>query len=285
MIIAVFPNRAKPHFKSVFLKVKEFLESHQITIVSDEIDAKEFDTVSVKEVKPSKIDYVISLGGDGSILRLIRRFPEIEAPIMGINLGSLGFLADTPSNDIIPSLNDLLEKRFTIQNRIMLECEAPDKQKFFAVNDIVVHRGKNPSLVELVIHLDGEYLDTFSADGVVLATPCGSTAYSLAAGGPILTPELHALVLTPICPHTISNRPIVFLPKKEIQIQYVSPYQPIDVANDGITSFTLNPNQLLSIRIAKRKFKFINLSRHNYFETLRTKLGWSGRLKQKKTTK
>lgn len=281
MIIALFPNRAKSQYKNTFLEVKEFLTSRGVTVVCDEINAKEFNTIPLDDIDPKSIDYLISLGGDGSILRLIHRYPHIEAPIMGINLGSLGFLADTPPTDIFPSLTDLLDGRFVIQNRIMLESETLKGQHFLAVNDIVVHRGQNPSLVDLVIHLDGDYLNTFSADGIIISTPCGSTAYSLAAGGPILTPELNALVLTPICPHTISNRPIVLMPKKEILIRYISEHNPIEVAHDGITSFTMNSGETITTRIAQRKFRFISLLRHNYFETLRTKLGWSGRLKIK----
>jgi NAD+ kinase len=278
-MIGLFPNRKKNQYKNIFIGIKEFLHAHGVTVVSDEEDAKELGVTSIQDVDPKQINYLISLGGDGSILRLVHRYSHIDAPIMGINLGSLGFLADTPPTDIYPSLTDLLEGRFTIQNRIILDCENLQGEHYFAVNDIVVHRGQNPSLVDLVIHLDGDYLNTFSADGIIISTPCGSTAYSLSAGGPILTPELNAIVLTPICPHTISNRPIVFLPKKEIQIQYISEYKPIEVAYDGMTSFNLSSSEAITIRISPRKFRFISLSRHNYYETLRTKLAWHGRLK------
>jgi len=144
---------------------------------------------------------------------------------------------------------------------------------------MVIHRAKNPSLIELSIHVDGTYLNTFSADGVIISTPSGSTAYSLAAGGPILSPELSAFVLTPISPHTISNRPIVFLPNHEIQIQYLSDRDPVEITFDGISCHALRTGEVFSIKKSSRCFRTVNLSRRDYFSTLRTKLGWAGKLR------
>src|SRR4029079_10073793 len=121
----------------------------------------------------------------------------------------------------------------------MMEGVLESGKKLLAVNEFVFHRGHVPSLIELAVTIDGDYLNTFSADGIILSTPSGSTAYSLAAGGPILTPELEDFVLTPICPHTISNRPIVLMPQKHIQVKYLSPYLPVEVTYDGISTFTL----------------------------------------------
>lgn len=122
-------------------------------------------------------------------------------------------------------------------------------------------------------------MNTFSADGIILSTPNGSTAYSLAAGGPIVTPEIEAFVLTPICPHTISNRPIVLMPKKEITIKYLSPVAPVEITYDGITSFNLSTNEIFTIKPSTRTFKLVMLEKHDYFSTLREKLGWQGKLK------
>jgi NAD+ kinase len=147
-----------------------------------------------------------------------------------------------------------------------------------AVNDIVVHRGSNQSLIELRLSVDGVYVNTFVADGMILATPNGSTAYSLAAGGPILSPTLDAIVLTPICPHTISNRPIVIPASHSIQIEYLSPYDPIDLRADGLHSHLLPSLGSLTVTRSRHTFKLVNLHRRDYFSTLRTKLGWSGKL-------
>lgn len=261
------------------MEIKNFLIDKGAIVVAEEEVAKEFNIPDIATIPPEDINFMISLGGDGTILRLIHKHPNVLAPVIGINLGGLGFLADIPIDDIYPSLEDVLNGNYTIQERLMMEGETSLGQKCMAVNDIVIHRAKNPSLIELTISVDGNFLNTFSADGIIFATPCGSTAYSLAAGGPILTPELEALIITPISPHTISNRPIVLLPKKEIQVQYISPYEPLEVTNDGITRFSLATGEDFLIRPSKRVFRIVKLERHVYFSTLRTKLGWAGKLK------
>jgi NAD+ kinase len=217
------------------------------------------------------------MGGDGTILRISHQYSHLDAPILGINLGHLGFMADVPAADIFPSLTDLLKGAYTIDHRLAIEGSIGEK-KLRAVNDIVVHRASNYSLIELSIHVDGIYVNTFIADGIILATPNGSTAYSLAAGGPILSPLLDAVVITPICPHTISNRPIVLTAEKQIEIQYLSTYDPVEVRSDGLEVNYLTTGQSIHLTKSKQPFKLVNLNRHEYFSTLRSKLGWSGKL-------
>ncbi len=279
MIIALFANTSKKQSKNLAIGVREFLANHGVTVVAEDEEASNIGAKRLSEVDPSEITFAISMGGDGSILRLVHRYENFEAPILGINLGHLGFMADVPISDIYPSLQDLMQGAYKIHERVMIHGETLNGEKCFAVNDIVVHRAKNPSLVEIAIHADGLYLNTFEADGIILATPNGSTAYSLAAGGPILSPDLEALVLTPISPHTISNRPIVLSCKQEIQIQYLSDYDPVEVRADGITSMSLHTGDVFRITRSKRNFKLISLNRRDYFSTLRTKLGWSGKLR------
>ncbi len=197
----------------------------------------------------------------------MHRHSDLDVPILGINLGSLGFLADVPLTDIYPSLQDLLDGKYHIQNRIMMQGETVDGKSHFAINEIAVHRAQNPSLVDLSVHVDGLYLNTFSADGIIISTPSGSTAYSLAAGGPILTPELKAWVITPISPHTLSNRPIVLLPENEIQIQYLSEYDPVEVMFDGVSRFNVATGDVFFVRPSQRLFRLVSLDRHDYFST------------------
>jgi len=130
------------------------------------------------------------------------------------------------------------------------------------------------------MHVDGTYINTFVADGIIIATPTGSTAYSLAAGGPIVAPALKAIVITPICPHTISNRPLVLAADRKIEIQYLSSYGPIDVRADGLETCSLKTQDKVLIHLSKQPFKLVNLHRHEYFSTLRKKLGWSGKMIQ-----
>lgn len=279
MIIALFPNTNKKQSKNLAIGIQEFLSNHGITVVAEEEDAKLINAKPISSVDPKDIRFMISMGGDGTMLRLVHKYENLNAAMLGINLGHLGFMADVPIADIYPSLQDLINGSYKIDERVMIQGESLHGERCFAVNDIVVHRGKNPSLVEIAIHIDGTYLNTFEADGIIIATPNGSTAYSLAAGGPIISPDLEALVLTPISPHTISNRPIVLTANQEIQIQYLSDYDPVEIRADGLTHHDLQTGDVFRITRSPKNFKLVSLLRRDYFSTLRTKLGWSGKLR------
>lgn len=279
MNFAVFYNPNKNETHSIIHDIAAFLLDHKMNVFLEDNHLKIKDVKLISEIDPKSIDFSICLGGDGSILRAIHRHIEIEAPILGINMGSLGFLADTPLNELFYTLEQFFKNHYTIQNRMMMEGITLKNESSFAVNEIVVHRAQNPSLVDLAIYVDDKYLNTFSADGVIFSTATGSTAYSLAAGGPILTPELMAFIITPICPHTITNRPIVLMPKNEIKIVYTSAHLPIEITFDGYTSFTMATNEYLKIKRLSRQFKVVSMNHHDYFSTLRTKLHWTGKLK------
>lgn len=277
MIIALFPNERKVDSFEIAKKIVIFFKSRGCLVVSEDEKAEMINAEKISSVDPKEIKFLIAMGGDGTLLRICHAFNHIQAPILGINLGHLGFMADIPLTDLIPSLEDLMDGKFKIEERTALIAETP-QQKLYAVNDIVIHRAKNYSLIELAIFENGTYINTFVADGIIVATPNGSTAYSLAAGGPIISPEIDAIVITPICPHTISNRPIVLPIKNKIQIQYLSSYESIDVRSDGLNAVSLQSQEKIIISKAKKSFHLVTLNRHEYFSTLRTKLGWSGKL-------
>lgn len=279
MMIALFPNEMKHHSLQIAKEVCNFLKDKNVDVVAEERIALIIGARAFTNADHHKIDFRISLGGDGTILRLIHRHPYLQSPLLGINLGSLGFLADIPLDDIFPSLQDLLDGHYSIQKRMMMEGSSSKGETCFAVNEVVIHRAQNPCLVDLAIYVDNRYVNTFSADGIILSTPSGSTAYSLAAGGPILTPDLDAFIITPICPHTISNRPIVLTPQHEIKVKYLSSYLPVEISYDGISSLTLATEETFTVTISQRRFQLVNLARHDYFFTLREKLGWQGKLK------
>lgn len=279
MIIALFANMKKRESYTIAKQITDFLHEKKVTVVARDEESQELDIPPLSSVSPRSIYCLISLGGDGTILRLVHHFPHLEAPILGINLGHLGFMADIPLSDLFPSLEDLISGRYTTEERVMMEGLTTSGERCFAVNDIVIHRSRNPSLIDLSISVDGNYLNTFSADGIIVATPSGSTAYSLAAGGPILTPDLNAFVITPISPHTISNRPIVLMPKQKIQVQYLGSYEPVEITYDGFSHYPMHSQETFSIFRSDRTFKMVSLKRTDYFSTLRTKLGWSGQIR------
>jgi NAD+ kinase len=279
MIIALFPNAQQKQSKNLAIGIREFLAGHGVTVVVEDEEAASIGATPISKVDPKEIQFMISMGGDGSILRLVHKYAHLNAAVLGINLGHLGFLADVPVPDIYPSLQDLISGAYHIEERVMIQGETLHGDQSLALNEIVIHRGINPSLVEIAIHVDGIYLNTFQADGVIIATPSGSTAYSLAAGGPIISPTLEALVITPISPHTISNRPIVLTSNREIQLQYLSDYDPLEVRADGLSPQSLKTGEVFRITRAKKNFRLVSLFRRDYFSTLRSKLGWSGKLR------
>ncbi|NGX35017.1 MAG: NAD kinase [Candidatus Anoxychlamydiales bacterium] len=279
MIVALFPNEEIKSSFEVAKKIADYLTKNDITVVSEDEKAKVLNIPSISSVNEKKIKFLISLGGDGTILRLAHKYSDLDAAILGINLGNLGFMADIPEADIFESLDDLIKKKYTIENRIMIEAESAKGEVSFAANDVVFHRACNHSLIDISISVNKKHLNTFSADGIIVATPNGSTAYSLSAGGPILYPSLDAFLITPICPHTITNRPIVITADSEIEIKYLSKLKvPIEVHSDGLVHFEMNTNETFKLKKSKKIFKLVKLERHDYFSTLRSKLNWAGKI-------
>lgn len=287
MLIALFPNATKEETFPLARRIIDFFHQHGVKVVTEEHLAKRFGVDSLEETDIHAISYLITIGGDGTLLRLAHRHPKLTAPVIGVKMGGLGFMADLPVSHMEERLELLLAGKYTVCERMIISGQLTtsnpkvfkENSKGFAVNEVVFHRGSNPCLIDLEVYVDGVYLNTFSADGLIVATPCGSTAYSLAAGGPILGSEVNACVLTPICPHTLSNRPLVLMPKKELRVHYISQHDPIEVTFDGLESFPLSTSSSVIIERDNRTFKLIELEGHDAFATLRTKLGWSGQLR------
>lgn len=233
------------------------------------------------EAASASCDLAIVIGGDGTILRAIHAMQDVQLPVIGINMGKLGFMTDVMAQDLEGAMEDLVEGRFTIQERLILEAQLQLPQEqicFHALNEIVLHRAQNPNLVSLDVRVNGSYLTSYSADGLIAATPTGSTAYSLSAGGPIIAPDLSTILLTPISPHTLSNRPIVLDAQSEVLIEVQQQSTPVDLIIDGALSQRLEKQSALVVSASRRPFRWIALSHYNYFNTLRTKLGWRGKM-------
>ncbi len=266
MRIALFPNPQIPAAATLAQEIGHFLAARQVDVVAEEpfshLDA---------------LHSIISIGGDGTILQLLHRYRCLATPILGVNMGHLGFMADVPLDDLYPSLEALLAGAYRVEERLVLQVEGDPE--LFAVNDIVLHRAENPTLIQISLHIDGLYLNRFEADGVIIATPNGSTAYSLAAGGPIVSPSLDALLITPIAAHTISNRAILVAPHSVVELRCSAPSA--ELRADGLCRSSLPSGSLLRIRQSEQRFRLINLLRRDYFSTLREKLGWSGTLRNK----
>jgi NAD+ kinase len=223
-------------------------------------------------------DLIVVLGGDGTLLGVARLVASRGIPIIGVNLGGLGFLTEVTIKEAPAALARVIEGDYEVDRRIMLEAiveRASEElaQSFLAFNDVVVGKGPLGRMLELDVLANHEGFCSYRADGLIIATPTGSTAYALAAGGPIVYPTLNAIVLAPICPHTLSNRPVVLPDSYEIEIHVKAPDHDTTITVDGQESAQLGPADLIKIHRARHTVALIR-SAHPYFEIWRNKLRW-----------
>jgi NAD+ kinase len=226
-------------------------------------------------------DLVIVLGGDGTILSVARLMGAREVPILGVNLGGLGFLTEITLDEVIPTLEAVLRNEFDVSRRLTLTArvlrgETP-LASFEALNDAVITKTALSRIVDLETHVNGEYVATFRADGLIVSTPTGSTAYCLAAGGPIIYPTLPAMLIIPICPHTLTNRPLVIPDSAVVEIIQGSAGEEVHLTVDGQVGVALRYRDVVSLRRSGRTVALIKSPKLNYFELLRTKLKWGER--------
>jgi len=226
-------------------------------------------------------DLVVVLGGDGTILSAARLIGSREVPILGVNLGGLGFLTEITLDELIPTLEAVLRNEFAVSRRLALTARVlrggTPIASFEALNDAVITKTALSRIVDLETHVNGEYVATFRADGLIVSTPTGSTAYCLAAGGPIIYPTLPAVVIIPICPHTLTNRPLVVPDSAVVEIIQGSAGEDVHLTVDGQVGVGLRCRDVVSLKRSGRTITFIKSPKLNYFELLRTKLKWGER--------
>ena len=232
------------------------------------------------ELGAVEADLAVILGGDGAILSTARRLGHNQIPAIGVNLGKFGFLAEVSPSEFREHFDEVLAGRYRISERMMLECVLTRQEQavaqWLALNDVVVSRGALSRLVAFGLSIDGEQATTYNGDGVIVSTPTGSTAHSLSAGGPVLDPCLEAMVITPICPHTLTNRPVVV--PAGVEVKLCAEQAPVDVGLtiDGQVYEELREGDCITIRRAAKTFQLIDLGLRTYYDTLREKLDWGG---------
>lgn len=224
-------------------------------------------------------EVIISLGGDGSMLSSARVAGLHDIPILGINLGSLGFLTEVSEGLVYESLARLKHDDFHIEDRMMLEAEVPalDNMRILALNDIVFDHGYTLNLAKLDLYSNEQFVCSYDADGIIVASPTGSTAYSLSVGGPIINPMLDALIVSPVSPHTLTLRPIVFPPANNLTIKAAGLGRKIRVSADGQVLGELESEQTVSVKRSPHRLKLVKLNGGSFYEVLRTKLHWGAR--------
>ena len=223
-----------------------------------------------------EVDIIIVFGGDGTFLKAARTFVTSDVPILGINLGQLGFLTDIEVDRLEEGLEKLIAKDYTVEDRMTLEGriirDGEVINRVIAINDLVVTKGPFSRIIELDTFVDDEYLATYPGDGLIVACPTGSTAYSLSAGGPIVNPKLNSLIITPICPHTLHSRSIIATEDEEIRVEIKADHTDVMLTVDGQDSFSVKPSDTIKIQKSNLKAKLIKLNDYNFYKILRNRL-------------
>jgi NAD+ kinase len=234
-----------------------------------------------REHIPSLVDVVIVFGGDGTMLGVTRLIGDKGVPILGVNLGGLGFITEVERDDLFDCIDKMLSGNCSIEERIMLTARVHRNRtvaaEFTVLNDVVINKGALARIIELEAYISSNYVTTFKSDGLIIATPTGSTAYSLAAGGPILYPTLNSIVLTPICSHTLTNRPIVLPDNVTVLVTLRSASEDVYLTMDGQIGFSLEKDDTVEIMKAAYTTRLLIPCQRNYFQVLRTKLKWGER--------
>lgn len=225
-------------------------------------------------------DLVVVLGGDGSILRTARWMGYDQVPVLGVNLGTLGFLADVSRADVAAAVDEIAAGRFRIVGHLLFECEVVRggtvAHRQLGLNETSILAGPPFSMIEIRLLVDGDLATTYRADGLIVATPVGSTAHSLSAGGPIVRKDLDAFVFTPLNPHTLTNRPVVDAATRTYELVVPRPNAGSACVVDGRLMTPLEPGDVIRVRRAEPRFTLVETARHGYYRTLREKLGWGG---------
>lgn len=283
--VGLVVNYEKEKTRETACKIINWLNSKKLKVCIEgnrgkEIGKKELDCPIKKFLK--EVDLIISLGGDGTLLRAARLAASEGIPVFGVNLGGLGFLTQISIDELGKSLEKLYQEKYFLDERMMLTCLVERKgkeiKKFTALNDVVIGKGAFARIIGLATYINNSYVITYSADGLVVSTSTGSTAYSLSAGGPIIKPSINSILLTPICPHTLSARPFIIGEEDQVKITLEVSEEEVMVTIDGQEGFSLKPNDEVKIKKSDCKTRLITFQEKSFYDILRDKLRWSGQI-------
>jgi NAD+ kinase len=280
--IVAKPDHTK--FKAPLKQLLTWLQDHDCKTIVEEGVVQSFDLTQVKSTKleniPDQADVIMVFGGDGTMLRVARSIRGRSAPILGVNLGSLGFLTEITLEDLYPALERVLEGRYAVDLRDMLQVvihrDGDTVETHHALNDVVINSGALARLINMDAFVDEDYIATFPADGMIISTPTGSTAYSLSAGGPVLYPQLDSVLMTPICSHTLTNRPLVIPADSNIRV-VVKSGEEVMLTVDGQIGVPLRPGDEVCCTRSEYQIQLIRTGNKDFFDVLREKLKWGER--------
>jgi NAD+ kinase len=261
-------------------KIKIYLEGEFGKLLPAAPSGEHWKSVERGEI-PDHVEMIIVLGGDGTLLSVARQVWNKNIPILGVNLGGLGFLTEITLDELYPVLERIIQDDFATQEREVLNAGVIRSRKriaeFIVLNDAVINKGALARIIDLETTINGEYLSTFRSDGLIISTPTGSTAYNLSAGGPIVYPSLHTIIITPICPHTLTIRPIIIPDDVKIRALLKSRDEEVTLTLDGQQGFALKFEDVVEVEKAEGRILLIKSPYRQYFELLREKLKWGER--------
>ena len=280
MKISIVAHPLKKDAPSALKKVRESFEKEGVEVLLEEESAKLVGEKGVREFWED-VDLVVSLGGDGTLLETVHRMGARETAVAGVNIGTLGFLTACTDEEVGQLVEAIMRKKVKRVERTMLRVkmveEGGEKREFLALNEACLMRGETGRLISLEARVDGELLNRYRADGLLVATPTGSTAYSLAAGGPLVGPHAGVFVLNPICPHSLSNRALVVGEDSVIELEPCgNEGQPILFSVDGRDIIRVEKGSVVQVEKHPQSLRLMRLPEHSFYETLRKKLHWSG---------
>jgi len=267
-----------PEIRTLFERIKLQFEAKGISVILSERSAKMVGLEGIDFAQMcEKSDFLVSLGGDGTLLSLVRRSHGYDKPVVGINAGNLGFLADVTIDDVEQFLEQLISNEYRIDDRMMIEGyiqrKEGKKEPFFAFNDVVITRPVVSKMATIYASIDGERFNTYKGDGLIVATPTGSTAYNLAAGGPVMYPLTQAFIMTAVSAHSLTNQRPLVVPA-DFTIELSSPSEKVIAVIDGQDHYEMHEGDVLRIQGAKIGAKLLHRKERNYFSVLREKLSW-----------
>lgn len=285
--VALIGKFGSPEIGEALVALGRFLRERGVTVYVEEETAKRALPQAVQEFVPAgfaaigaQADVAIVLGGDGTMLNAARQLARFGVPLVGVNQGHLGFMTDIARSEMLTTMEDLLDGRFVPEVRMMLDAEViRDGREItanLALNDIVIDKGAIGRLIEIDLTIDGEFIYTLRADGLIVTTPTGSTAYALSANGPVMHPSLQAIGLVPLCPHALTNRPVIVGEQSELELRVTHGADP-RVHFDGQVTCDLRPGDSVRIRRSDYAIRFLHPPAYSYFAMLRQKLHWSER--------
>lgn len=278
--IAVLGRDEDPRVSEPMLRLAEHLRSAGADVIADSTENFELPARQVSESSITRqADLIIAIGGDGTMLHAARLAFLTDIPLLGVNRGRLGFLADISPAEMLESVDQVLAGNYSLESRLLLEAERVRNGrvdgKAFAFNDVVLQRRETGRMVDFETRVASHFVNAHSGDGLIVATPTGSTAYALSCGGPIIEPALEAVALVPICPHTLSDRPIVVPASLEVEVRVLERAETkAEVTADGHTLGELNPEDRLLVRGSSRRVRLVHPPGYDYYGILRSKLNW-----------